>query len=64
MFVTKDFVNTIILIHAKYILIFVIVDLLTTMLVRATGQIFFIACPQNMQLSELAKADCKLWDIF
>lgn len=37
--------------------IFVIVDLLTAMLICATGQRLFVACRQNMQLLKLAKAD-------
>lgn len=56
---TKDFSNTVILIRAKYSLIFVIVDLVTAMLIRATGQRLFVACHQNMQLLKLAKADQK-----
>ena len=56
MFVVKYFV-TIILIHAKYSLMFVIVDLITAMLIRATGQRLLVTCCQNMQLLNLTKAD-------
>ena len=49
------FIIVVMLISAIYSLMFVIVDFITSMLIRATGQKLMSTCHQSMQLLKLSK---------